>query len=94
MFCTKRDAFAHLAAHAAGGLRFHDLRHSYATWLVSEGVPVNVVQKVMGHEQGSTTLNRYTHTPDDYSARVLAAFDGSAAFPLPPAVHLGDEDGP
>jgi integrase len=27
---------------------FHDLRHCYAAWLVSEGVPVNVVQAVMG----------------------------------------------
>jgi integrase len=63
-------------------------------WLVPESVPVNVVRKVMGHEQASTTLNRYTHTPDDYSARVLAAFDGSAAFPLPSAVHRGDEGPP
>jgi integrase len=39
-------------------LRFHDLRHSYATWL--DGVPVNMVQRVMGHERSSTTL---TSTP-------------------------------
>ncbi|MET8064187.1 tyrosine-type recombinase/integrase [Micromonospora sp. NPDC005313] len=55
-------------------MRFHDLRHAYATWLVTDGVPINLVQRVMGHEQASTTLNRYTHTPDDYAARVLAAF--------------------
>jgi integrase len=42
-------------------LRFHDLRHSCATWLVSDGVPINDVAKVMGHEQTSTTLND-THT--------------------------------
>src|SRR5262249_12527554 len=30
-------------------LRFHDLRHSYATWLVSDGIPINDVAKVMGH---------------------------------------------
>lgn len=74
-FPTEREALAHVVENAAGGLRFHDLRHSYATWLVSDGVPVNLVQKVMGHEQASTTLNRYTHTPDDFGARVLAAFD-------------------
>ncbi|GAA4574298.1 hypothetical protein GCM10023176_41060 [Micromonospora coerulea] len=73
-----------MAAKAVGGMRFHDLRHAYATWLVTDGVPVNLVQRVMGHEQASTTLNRYTHTPDDYAARVLAAFDSSAASLLPP----------
>ncbi|WP_244933138.1 hypothetical protein [Micromonospora tulbaghiae] len=38
----------------------------------------------MGHEQASTTLNRYTHTPDDYAARVLESFNRSAASLLPP----------
>jgi integrase len=51
-------------------LRFHDLRHSYASWLISDGVPVNVVQRPMGHEQASTTLNRYVHAPRDYEDRV------------------------
>lgn len=73
-----REAVAVVAAKAAGGLRFHDLRHCYATWLVSAGVPVNVVQAVMGHEQASTTLNRYTHTPTDFFASVRAAFSGAA----------------
>lgn len=82
-FSTERDAVAHLVDHAHGGLRFHDLRHSYATWLVSDGVPVNVVQTVMGHEQASTTLNRYTHTPDDFAARVRAVFSDPAASVLP-----------
>ncbi|WP_231929705.1 tyrosine-type recombinase/integrase [Micromonospora inositola] len=84
-FTTEREAVAFVAAKAVGGMRFHDLRHAYATWLVTDGVPINLVQRVMGHEQASTTLNRYTHTPDDYAARVLAAFDSSAASLLPPA---------
>lgn len=77
-FATEREAVAHVAAHAAGGLRFHDLRHCYATWLVSAGVPVNVVQAVMGHEQASTTLNRYTHTPADFHRVVRDAFGPDA----------------
>jgi integrase len=81
---TEREAIEYIARHAEGGLRYHDLRHSYATWLVSDGVPVNVVQRVMGHEQASTTLNRYTHTPNDFVQRVRAAFDGAAPFSLPP----------
>ncbi|WKU08768.1 tyrosine-type recombinase/integrase [Micromonospora sp. HUAS LYJ1] len=66
------------------GLRFHDLCHSYATWLVSDGVPINDVAKVMGHEQTSTTLNRYTHSTGERDRRVLASF---AAFSLPPGQH-------
>ena len=69
--------------HRAGlpvALRFHDIRHSYATWLVSDGVPINDVAKVMGHEQTSTTLNRYTHSTAERDRRVLASF---AAFSLP-----------
>ncbi|MFG1832983.1 tyrosine-type recombinase/integrase [Micromonospora chersina] len=73
-FSTEREAIACVTANAAGGMRFHDLRHAYATWLVTDGVPINLVQRVMGHEQASTTLNRYTHTPDDYAARILDAF--------------------
>ncbi|HEX6401816.1 MAG TPA: tyrosine-type recombinase/integrase [Pseudonocardiaceae bacterium] len=82
-FATEREAIEYIAKHAEGGLRYHDLRHSYATWLVSDGVPVNVVQRVMGHEQASTTLNRYTYTPDDYGQRVREAFDDPAPFSLP-----------
>ena len=55
------------------GLRFHDLRHSYATWLVSEGVPPNVVQAIMGHEDVTTTLAIDTDVPTDFVQRVEAA---------------------
>lgn len=90
---TEREAVAHIAQHAAGGLRFHDLRHSYATWLVSDGVPVNIVQAVMGHEQASTTLNRYTHTPDGHKQRVREALNGPAPFSLPLVAESDDDEG-
>jgi integrase len=79
---SHQEAIVHIANKALGALRFHDLRHSYATWLVTEGVPVNVVRLVMGHEQTSTTLDIYTHAPSDYEARVLSAFEGSAVLSL------------
>jgi integrase len=63
-----------VARGQSGGLRFHDLRHSYATWLVDDGVPPNMVQRVMGHERASTTLDLYTRRTDD-STRILRALD-------------------
>src|SRR6185437_11490777 len=71
---TRTAAVNHTARHQFGGLRFHDLRHSYATWLVDDGVPPNMVQRVMGHERSSTTLDLYTRRTDDHS-RILQALD-------------------
>jgi integrase len=73
-FTISREAIEHVVRRAHGGLRFHDLRHSYATWLVSAGVPINDVSAVMGHEQTSTTLDRYTHPSQDRDQRVRSVF--------------------
>ncbi|WP_446217945.1 tyrosine-type recombinase/integrase [Micromonospora sp. IBHARD004] len=86
-FTTEREVVACVAAKAVGGMRFHDLRHAYATWLVPDGVPVNLVQRIIGHEQASTTLDRYTHTPADYAARILDAFTLPADDLLTPAAE-------
>jgi integrase len=87
-FTTGREAIEHIVRHAHGGLRFHDLRHSYATWLVSAGVPINDVSAVMGHEQTSTTLDRYTHPSQDRDQRVRSVF---ADFLLTPAPEPASE---
>ncbi len=71
---THAQAVQHVARHQAGGLRFHNLRHSYATWLVDDGVPPNMVQRVMGHERAATTLDLYTRRTDN-GDRILAALD-------------------
>src|SRR3954449_11717826 len=63
-----------VARHQAGGLRFHDLRHSYATWLVDDGVPPNMVQRVLGHERATTTLDLYTRRTAN-SSRILDALN-------------------
>ncbi|HWH99899.1 MAG TPA: tyrosine-type recombinase/integrase [Propionibacteriaceae bacterium] len=62
----------------AGGLRFHDLRHFYATWLVDDGVPPNMVQRVMGHERATTTLDLYTRRTDN-ADRILEALSDDDA---------------
>ena len=44
--------------------RIHDIRHSYASFLVSDGASLSVIGKLLGHTQVSTT-NRYAHLEDD-----------------------------
>jgi integrase len=41
--------------------RFHDARHSVATFWLACGVPARVVADMLGHSQVSLTLNVYTH---------------------------------
>lgn len=83
-FPTEAQAVKAVAGLAAGGLKFHDLRHSYATWLVDDGVPVNMVQRVLGHERSSTTLDLYTRRTDG-GDRILDALrdddDGDGGMP-------------
>lgn len=82
-FSSEKAPVDHVARNCHGPCpRFHDVRHSFATWLVSDGVPVNDVAKVMGHEQASTTPDRYTHASPAYVNRLREVF---ADFPLTPA---------
>jgi integrase len=42
-------------------MRFHDLRHSAATFLLSMGVNVKVIQELLGYSDIVTTLGVYGH---------------------------------
>ena len=42
-------------------IRFHDLRHSCATLLLTQGVSPRVVMEILGHSQISLTMNTYSH---------------------------------
>jgi integrase len=42
-------------------VRFHDLRHSCATLLLSEGIHPKIVSDVLGHSQIGITLDLYSH---------------------------------
>lgn len=42
-------------------IRIHDLRHSHASWLISQGVNIVAVSKRLGHASINQTLKTYTH---------------------------------
>lgn len=67
-FDRYNEAVRQINTSHAHGLRFHDLRHSYGTWLADQGVPVNKVQRVMGHEHVSTTLQLYVRKTEDHDS--------------------------
>lgn len=43
-------------------IRFHDLRHTYATLMIAGGVGAKVLQELLGHSRVGITLDIYTHT--------------------------------
>ncbi len=54
------------------GVRLHDLRHTYASSLVSGGVSLHIVGRLLGHTQPQTTA-RYAHLDDDALRRPQTA---------------------
>lgn len=40
---------------------FHSLRHTYATRLFENNVPIKTIQALLGHKDIATTMNIYTH---------------------------------
>lgn len=59
------------------GFRFHDLRHSYATLCLSEGVDIKTLQSNLGHHSAAFTMEQYVHCTDEMkqaSARCLESF--------------------
>jgi integrase len=56
-------------------VRFHDLRHACASLLLSEGVPLKVVQEVLGHSSASVTMDVYSHVLPDMQEKAAAAMD-------------------
>ncbi len=63
-----------------GGLRFHDLRHFYASLLIDAGESVKVVQARLGHAAASETLDTYAHLWPDNEERTRAAVDEVLTF--------------
>lgn len=49
------------ASVGLAGLRLHDLRHAYATYLLAQGIPIATVSALLGHASPHVTMTIYAH---------------------------------
>ncbi len=56
-----KDAKLHTSWLEHGGLHFHDLRHTHATWLLARRVPLIAVANRLGHANPVITMMVYAH---------------------------------
>lgn len=62
-------------------IRLHDLRHSCASLLLANGVPMKQIQEWLGHSDFSTTANIYAHL--DYQSKLSSAEAMLAGLGMP-----------
>lgn len=64
----------HIALKGVQGKRptFHDLRHTFATDIISTGADIKSVQTLMGHSSATTTLDTYAGVDEAAQARTIA----------------------
>ena len=77
-------------------VRFHDIRHTFATLALENGMDVKTPSVMLGHVSAATTLDIYTHITDDMQRAAAANIDrgiGKAA-PQEDSSATGQETAP
>ena len=80
-----------LESHGLRRMRFHDLRHSCASLLLANGVPLKHIQEWLGHSDFTTTANIYAHL--DYKSKITSAQAMEAGLALPEGGDFGSRWG-
>lgn len=57
-------------------IRFHDLRHSFATHALANGVDAKTLSGILNHTKASFTLDTSTHTTTDMHRKAAEIVDG------------------
>lgn len=65
-----------------GEVRIHDLRHTYASWLIQDGVSLEALSDLLGHSSIAVTM-RYAHLADSQWNTVRRVLDAKPATSLP-----------
>ena len=68
-----------LASAGVDDLRFHDLRHTFASFLMSNGCDMGGIKGGMGHKSIQTTASRYAKLFPDKQLAGMATWDQRGA---------------
>ena len=64
-------------------VRFHDLRHTFATNALAHGMDIKTLSTILGHVSAATTLNTYSHITDEMRQQAAVKIDTGIAKATP-----------
>jgi integrase len=74
-----RDFKRVLTCAALPPVRFHDLRHSAASLMLAQGIPLRSIQEILGRSSISMTANLYAHVGEQLKREAADAMDSLLA---------------
>ncbi|EPQ6874449.1 site-specific integrase, partial [Salmonella enterica subsp. enterica serovar Schwarzengrund] len=72
--------------------RFHDLRHTWASWLIQSGVPLSVLQE-MGGWESIEMVRRYAHLAPNHLTEHARQIDSIFSDDVPNMSHMENKEG-
>jgi integrase len=69
-------------------MRFHDIRHTFASLLLQQGAPIHYVKDQMGHASITTTVDTYGHVMPNANRNAVNKLDDLAGGSVPPALAI------
>jgi hypothetical protein len=74
-----------VSAAKTDNFRFHDLRHTFASWAVQRGATLQEVKDLLGHSSLAMVI-RYAHLSPEHLRKAVGRLDGLLTTP-PTAAH-------
>jgi len=74
--CVLTHNFTRMAKKAGiAGVRFHDLRHTFASLMLLRGAKSKVISEALGHASVAFTMDTYSHIIDGMQSEAMALLD-------------------